>query len=161
MIWLAPTEPSAAWAAPLLLSAPASVGWWLYVRGRARLRTAAGNAALARALLATGVLYAASGLLPATNAPKLVLLAVSALLLFRELDGSRAGAALLAAAAIAGPLAEAALIRRGLFHYRDPDFLGVPMWLPGLYACLMPALGQLARRAIPLRPARARGAPAP
>ena len=161
MIWLAPTDPSAAWAAPLLLGAPVSVAWWLSARGRARLRGPATGAALARALLATSVLYAASGLLPATNASKLVLLVVSALLLFREQDGSRAGAALLAAGAIAGPLAEAALIQRGLFHYRDPDFLGVPMWLPGLYACLMPALGQLTRRAIPLRPARAREAPAP
>ena len=34
------------------------------------------------------------------------------------------------------------------FHYVTPDFMRVPMWLPALYACVTPALGQLARRLI-------------
>jgi glycerol-3-phosphate acyltransferase PlsY len=35
--------------------------------------------------------------------------------------------------AIAGPLFEAALSATGAFHYRRPDLLLVPLWLPALY----------------------------
>jgi Protein of unknown function (DUF2878) len=35
--------------------------------------------------------------------------------------------------AIAGPLFEAALSASGAFHYRRPDVLLVPVWLPALY----------------------------
>jgi hypothetical protein len=35
--------------------------------------------------------------------------------------------------AIAGPLFEAALSATGAFHYRRPDVLLVPVWLPALY----------------------------
>ena len=34
---------------------------------------------------------------------------------------------------IAGPLFEAFWSSLGLFHYRAPDLLGVPWWLPGIY----------------------------
>lgn len=35
--------------------------------------------------------------------------------------------------AIAGPLFESALSATGAFHYREPDLLLVPVWLPALY----------------------------
>jgi hypothetical protein len=35
--------------------------------------------------------------------------------------------------AVAGTGAEALLSAAGTFAYSDPDFLGVPVWLPGLY----------------------------
>src|SRR5215831_14543365 len=35
--------------------------------------------------------------------------------------------------AILGPLFEAALSSTGAFHYRHPNLLGVPLWLPAIY----------------------------
>lgn len=35
--------------------------------------------------------------------------------------------------AVGGTLFEAALSSTGAFHYRAPDLLGVPRWLPGIY----------------------------
>jgi hypothetical protein len=37
-------------------------------------------------------------------------------------------------AAVAGPAVEAALSGAGAFDYADPDFAGIPMWLPALWA---------------------------
>ncbi len=140
----------AAWWAPLLFGGTASIGGWLYARGWRALggpEKLAPNAAIARGLLAMSLLYASSGLLPASVETKLLLLVAGALVLFFSLDGTRAGALLVLAGAVSGPLVEAALIRLGLFRYRDPEFLGVPVWLPALYACVTPVIGQLARRA--------------
>jgi Protein of unknown function (DUF2878) len=38
------------------------------------------------------------------------------------------------AAAIAGPAAEAAIHALGAFDYTEPDLLGLPLWLPALWA---------------------------
>jgi hypothetical protein len=37
-------------------------------------------------------------------------------------------------AAVAGPAVEAALAGAGAFEYADPDFAGIPLWLPALWA---------------------------
>ena len=37
-------------------------------------------------------------------------------------------------AAVLGPLGEAAVSATGVFEYVDPDFLGIPYWLPALWA---------------------------
>ena len=37
-------------------------------------------------------------------------------------------------AAVLGPLGEAAISATGVFEYVDPDFLGIPYWLPALWA---------------------------
>ena len=37
-------------------------------------------------------------------------------------------------AAIAGPSVEAIISAAGAFDYADPDFAGIPMWLPALWA---------------------------
>jgi hypothetical protein len=37
-------------------------------------------------------------------------------------------------AAIAGPAAEAVIHATGAFDYTEPDFLGIPLWLPALWA---------------------------
>ena len=37
-------------------------------------------------------------------------------------------------AAIVGPAVEAAISAAGAFDYADPDFAGIPMWLPALWA---------------------------
>lgn len=46
--------------------------------------------------------------------------------------------------AIAGTLAEGLISRAGLFVYTQPDFLLVPIWLPGLYLHGAPLIWNLA-----------------
>ena len=47
--------------------------------------------------------------------------------------------------AITGTLIEMILVAAGAFIYLQPDILGVPYWLPGIYACASLALGDLGR----------------
>ncbi len=47
--------------------------------------------------------------------------------------------------AITGPLIEMTLVAAGAFSYLQPDILGVPYWLPFMYACASLAIGDLGR----------------
>ncbi|HEY6540596.1 MAG TPA: hypothetical protein VIZ18_06650 [Ktedonobacteraceae bacterium] len=47
--------------------------------------------------------------------------------------------------AITGTLIEMILVAAGAFAYLHPDMLGVPYWLPGIYACASLAIGDLGR----------------
>lgn len=47
--------------------------------------------------------------------------------------------------AITGTLVEMILVTAGAFSYLHPDFIGVPYWLPCIYACASLALGNLGR----------------
>ena len=49
------------------------------------------------------------------------------------------------ATAITGTLIEMILVAAGAFAYLHPNMLGVPYWLPGIYACASLALGDLGR----------------
>ena len=141
-----PVAFGSAWWVPLLMGSAASLGGLAYVKGWARFGGPAklpSWAAVARACLALAMLYAASGLLPATATSKLIVLAIGAVVIFREVDGTLAGAKLVAIGVFVGPFAEAI---NPEFHYLAPDFCRIPVWLPALYACVVPALGQLARR---------------
>jgi hypothetical protein len=65
--------------------------------------------------------------------------------IYREVTpvgNTRVGLILLVIGSIGGTIAEA--INHGFF-YLEPDFFRVPIWLPALYACATPAMGQLAR----------------
>jgi len=55
--------------------------------------------------------------------------------------------------AITGTLIEMILVAAGAFFYLHPDMLGVPYWLPCMYACASLAVGDLGRSLI-LSPAR-------
>jgi hypothetical protein len=50
--------------------------------------------------------------------------------------------------AITGTLIEMLLVTAGAFSYVHPDFIGVPYWLPCMYACASLALGDLGRSLI-------------
>jgi hypothetical protein len=50
--------------------------------------------------------------------------------------------------AITGTLIEMVLVAAGAFSYVHPDFLGVPYWLPCIYACASLAVGDLGRSLI-------------
>jgi hypothetical protein len=47
--------------------------------------------------------------------------------------------------AITGTLIEMTLVAAGAFSYLQPDILGVPYWLPWIYACASLAIGDLGR----------------
>ena len=47
--------------------------------------------------------------------------------------------------AITGTLIEMILVTAGAFSYLHPDFIGVPYWLPCMYACASLAVGDVGR----------------
>jgi len=148
LVYAHPLAFGSAWWVPLLMGCSAAFGGWAYVIGWARLTGPAKLPSWKKVGLAVAsfsLMYAASGLLPATAVTKLVVLVVAAVVIHREVDGTRVGAKLAFAGAVIGPFVEAI---NPQFRYLDPDFLGVPIWLPALYACATPAIGQLARRLI-------------
>ena len=49
--------------------------------------------------------------------------------------------------AVAGPAVEVFLISRfGLYHYTHPALWGIPTWIPWVYFCGSPAVGNLGRK---------------
>jgi Mg2+/citrate symporter len=90
--------------------------------------------------------YYASGYLPASNVVKLAVLLVAAVVFWGWLDGTRAGRILAIMTAITGPLTEIILVHAGAFEHLQPDLLGIPIWLPALYAASAPVIGQGARK---------------
>jgi hypothetical protein len=87
------------------------------------------------------ILYFTSGYLRAENPVKLAVLAIGALYLWARFARTREAALLALAAAIAGPVVEIVLVSFGAFRHLQPDVLGIPMWLPALYAAGSIALG--------------------
>lgn len=49
--------------------------------------------------------------------------------------------------AVTGPITEVFLINKlGLYHYSHPNVWGVPTWIPWVYFCGSPAVGNLGRK---------------
>jgi hypothetical protein len=143
-----------AWWTPLLFGASVGIGGPIYAVG---VRLIAGSRPrrppppvrdLAVGFAIFGVLYFGSGYLPASNGVKLAILLCGAVVLFGWLDRTGAGAIMTLVTAVTGPLVEITLVHLGTFVHLQPDFAGIPMWLPGLYLCAGPTLGQIARRVL-------------
>ncbi len=103
-----------------------------------RIRVALSGEAVAsnvkEALLATGAFFVAYAFTAvAAERPSLVLFVLVATWLLRMRGLPRWLVAFSCMAAVAGVACESALSHLGLFYYVEPDFLGVPRWLPGLY----------------------------
>jgi hypothetical protein len=79
-------------------------------------------------------LYALSGFLPASNFTKTCVIGAGVVALGATLAPTPEAVVLSLTTAIVGPLVEIALVSRGAFTHNQPDFLGIPMWLPVLYA---------------------------
>jgi hypothetical protein len=147
--WPAPLLLREAWWVPLLFGATVGPGGPAYALAYRRLggkRRPPAWLLLALGLVAFGSLYCASGFLPVGNAAMLGVLAAGALLLWIAFDRTWQGAALAVVSAAAGTCTEMVLTRLGLFVHLRADAFGVPIWLPGLYACGAPVLGHAARR---------------
>lgn len=93
--------------------------------------------------------YALSGLLVAMNIPLLAIhtiLASTALLFWRIFDNTLAGAIVALMTAVGGPAIEVYLVNfLHLYIYLHADILGVDSWIPWVYMCGAPAVGNLAR----------------
>lgn len=62
-------------------------------------------------------------------------------------DGTRQGLGMACLTAVAGPAVEATLINVfHLYSYAHPVVLGVPTWVPWVYFCGAPAVGNLGRK---------------
>jgi hypothetical protein len=139
----------AAWWTPLLFGLSTGVGGPVYVLNYRVLggrRPAPGWAALAAAFVIWGGLYAFSGFYKGPNEVKLAVLSAAAVVLFAWLDRTAAGAGSALLTALVGPIVEVVLVHRDAFKHLQPDFAGIPMWLPALYACAAVVLGQGTRR---------------
>jgi hypothetical protein len=80
------------------------------------------------------LLYAATIAGNGWGAP-LLLVAFTVLVVVRVARGGTRGDWLFAVvAAVAGPAVEASIVALGVFDYTEPDLLGLPMWLPALWA---------------------------
>lgn len=109
--------------------------------GKPITREGIGPAHAAAGFAAFAGLYALTGFLPASNAAKLALVAAGAAGLHLTLAPTREAAALAATAAVVGPAVEILLVSRGAFTHNGADVLGIPMWLPALYAAGSVAFG--------------------
>jgi hypothetical protein len=130
------------WTPPLFGGAFVLLGL-VYAAARRDGDPAARNALAGFA--AFGALYFSSGFLPASNAVKLAVLLAGAAGLFAFVDRSRAALVTALAASVAGPGFEVVLVHLGVFAHLQPDFAGVPVWLPGLYFASGPGVGPLSR----------------
>jgi hypothetical protein len=86
--------------------------------------------------------------LPGTPIPTLdTLLFTYAMLHWLIFDKTPQGFGMAALTAVCGPAVEMLLINvLGLYHYSHPEVLGVPTWIPWVYFCGGPAVGNLGRR---------------
>eukprot|EP00903_Cladosiphon_okamuranus_P013546 g12618.t1 len=93
--------------------------------------------------------YYLSGLLVAAGCPYWVLVASLALIaerVFNVFDATRAGLVVSLATATLGPLIEVFLVNAtDLYVYNGADLFGVDSWIPVVYFCGGPAVGNLAR----------------
>jgi hypothetical protein len=86
------------------------------------------------AFAAFTLLYLVSGFWRAESGAKAAVVAFGAVYMWLRFARTRAAALMAIAAAIVGPAVEAVLVATGLFLHLKPDVLGVPLWLPPLYA---------------------------
>jgi hypothetical protein len=99
--------------------------------------------------------YYTSGLLTSVGvegAPLHASLAASAAACWYAWDRTTTGAIMAVVTGLAGPGVEVGLLQgypalfgAELYHYNNPDVLGIPLWIGWVYACGAPAVGGLAR----------------
>src|SRR5581483_2822790 len=104
------------------------------------------STAIAIGMVVYAGLFCASGYAPLSNEGKFALLLIGFAGTWWMLDRSWQGVAMSVVAAIGGCVVEHVLVRNGAFEHLQPDFLGIPIWLPGIYLVSGTVLGQFSRR---------------
>ena len=101
--------------------------------------------------------YLVSGILASPQSPFVdgflpyhlidIFLCVWAVTTWYFFDNSAQGLFMASLTAVCGPVAEIVLINYGhLYSYSHPDILGIPTWIPWVYFCGGPAVGNLSRQ---------------
>lgn len=76
-----------------------------------------------------------------------LILFVFALHNFIVFDGTLQGLGMACLTAVCGPVIEIILINGfHLYAYSQPDIFGIPLWIPWVYFCGAPAVGNLGRK---------------
>jgi hypothetical protein len=91
--------------------------------------------------------YALSGTLPGNVARAVVLFIIFAASWW-SFDRTRLGLALALLTGLGGCAVEVLLIRQGAFRHLQPTWLGIPLWLPWLYAAAQVGVASLGRRLV-------------
>jgi hypothetical protein len=137
------------WVPPLFGAAAISIGYSHVMAdgllGHRRIRSRLLSSAGELLWLALAYLLSASGL--ATLA-KVGLLLVIYLNFWVMVGGGWQNLLLGLVTAVTGTLVEMIEVAAGTFAYMHPDFLGVPYWLPCIYACASLAVGDFGRALI-------------
>lgn len=89
--------------------------------------------------------YLGSGFLPLSNGARLLVLAPVSLAAWYLCDRGLGGLVHMLQSAAAGVGVEMLISSTGEFSYLVPDVLGVPVWLPAVYAAAAVALGAIGR----------------
>lgn len=97
-------------------------------------------------LLSFVAVYAASAFLPNSDLAKTIILATMVFLMTWRWNRSWHAIPPMLATAIVGCGVESTLNHIDYFHYTRPDFWGIPMWLPMLYAAASIGVGNWARK---------------
>ncbi|CAM9110952.1 unnamed protein product [Hapterophycus canaliculatus] len=141
------------WVPPLFAVAGAGIGA-LYILGDAALETPQAKREpnwrdVFLSISIFSLQYYLSGLLTATGCNYWVLVLVCSVIaerVFDVFDATRVGLLVSLATAVLGPLIEVLLVNAtGLYVYNGADFFGVDSWIPVVYFCGGPAVGNLAR----------------
>jgi hypothetical protein len=85
-------------------------------------------------LLLFFALYAASAVADGRAAAALAMVLLLLAIVRLALGPTAGDLPYVAAAAVLGPAVEAVIAGAGAFSYSHPDFIGIPYWLPGLWA---------------------------
>lgn len=97
----------------------------------------------ASGVLEVPLLYQAVAGVPALD----TLLCGTAVLHWYAFDRSPQGMFMALLTAVAGPATEIFLINKlGLYHYNHATWVGIPTWIPWVYFCGSPAVGNLGRK---------------
>lgn len=139
----------AAWWVPLLFglaTLTVAYGHLFYDRLLRRPRIALSWTRVVAGLLGFVAVYAGSAFLPLSDILKTIVLSMGVALMIWQLNPSWYAIPPLLTTALIGCTVEGALSRMDYFHYTHPDILGVPMWLPLLYAAASIGVGNWARK---------------
>jgi hypothetical protein len=138
------------WTPPLFAGAAVAMGTgrplWARFFGEPSGAAPADRRAVAGSLAVFITAYALSGLVPGPWFVRAALLAALAVFSWWRWDRTVRGVVLAVTAGVCGCFVEITLVGAGAFSYVTPDVLGVPAWLPLLYAAGSVALGCVGAR---------------
>jgi hypothetical protein len=138
-----------AWWVPLLFgmaTLTVAYGHLLYDRALHRPRTLLSWSNIVGGVIGFGAVYAASAFLPVSDLAKTLTLGATVFVMTWRWNRSWHALPPMLTTIVIGCGVEITLSNLGYFQYTQPDFWGIPMWLPLLYAAASIGIGNWARK---------------